>query len=152
ATPLQVAASYAGIANDGAVMRPHVLKEVLDTKGASASAFESQVAFSPDVTATNLAVMQRSLVDVTKEGTAKGAFASFGVTVAGKTGTAQVAKKDDYAWFVGYAPANEPRYAVVVAIEQGGHGGSVAGPAARDILAALLGEPIKHVRAVDVSR
>lgn len=151
-TPLQVAASYAGIANDGSVMRPHVLKQVLDSKGALARAYEPNVAFKPEVSAEDLSVMRSSLLDVVEEGTAKSAFAGFGVKTAAKTGTAQVASKDDYAWFVAYAPVDDPKYAVAVLIEQGGHGGSIAGPAARDILASLLGEPIRHVRAVDVSR
>ncbi|MDP2401248.1 MAG: penicillin-binding transpeptidase domain-containing protein, partial [Actinomycetota bacterium] len=76
----------------------------------------------------------------------------FPVKVAGKTGTAEVATKDDYAWFSAYAPADAPRYAVTVVIEQGGGGGAVAAPAARKILAALLGLPVEHVTATDRSR
>jgi cell division protein FtsI/penicillin-binding protein 2 len=72
--------------------------------------------------------------------------------VAGKTGTAQVKGKVDYAWFCAYAPANAPKYAVAVIVEQGGHGGSVAGPAARNILAKLLGRPITTIRTTDQSR
>ena len=152
ATPLQVASAYAGIANDGRVMTPHILKEVLDDTGKPVKTREPEIAYAPQVTQANLAIMRRSLEDVITDGTAKGVFRGFDSTVAGKTGTAQVANKDDYAWFAAYAPADEPRYAVAVAIEQGGHGGSVAGPAAREILSALLGLPIEHVRAVDLSR
>lgn len=152
ATPLQVASVYAGIANDGKVMTPHVLQSVLDDKGKPVKTREPEVSHQPQISQANLAIMQRSLQDVITDGTAKGVFRGFDSTVAGKTGTAQVAKKDDYAWFAAYAPYNEPRYAVAVAIEQGGHGGSVAGPAAREILSALLGLPIEHVRAVDLSR
>ena len=99
-----------------------------------------------------LNVLRRALVKVTTTGTAKGTFRGFGVTVAGKTGTAQVYGKDDYAWFCAFAPAEKPRYAVAVVVEQGGHGGSVAGPAARNILAQLLGEPQTEVHTTDVSR
>ncbi|MDH4139019.1 MAG: penicillin-binding protein 2 [Coriobacteriia bacterium] len=152
ATPLQMAAAYAGIANDGKIMRPHVLKEVRDESGQAVLEYEEDVAAEPDVTTQSLAVMRRGLRDVTEEGTAEGAFADFGAAVAGKTGTAQVTGKDDYAWFVGFAPIEDPRYAVAIVIEQGGHGGSIAAPAAREILAALLGLPVEHVRAVDVSR
>ncbi len=152
ATPLQVASVYAGIANNGKVMRPHVLREVLDDKGAPVKVREPEVAYTPEISQANLAVMRGALRDVITDGTAKAVFRGFDSTVAGKTGTAQVAKKDDYAWFAAYAPAGEPRYAVAVAIEQGGHGGSVAGPAAREILSALLGLPVEHVRAVDLSR
>ncbi len=152
ATPLQVASAYAGIANGGLVMRPHVLKQVLDSKGEVVASTEAEAAFNPEVTAAELDVMRRCLVDVIEEGTGESAFRGFDASVAGKTGTAQVAGKDDYAWFTAFAPAGDPRYAVAVVIEQGGHGGSVAGPAGREILAALLGLPVEHVQATDVSR
>lgn len=151
-TPLQIASAYAGIANEGKVMVPHILQKVLDSKGEAVLTTEPKVAFAADVSADDLAIMRRSLVDVTEEGTAKDVFRGFGSTVAGKTGTAQVAGKDDYAWFTAFAPAQNPRYAVAVVVEQGGHGGSVAGPAAREILSALLDLPIVHVQATDVSR
>lgn len=152
ATPLQVLTSYAGIANDGKVMRPHLLRKVLGSDGKAVLGPTKEVAFEPKVSAKNIRVMQQALLDVTTEGTAKSAFRGFPVKVAGKTGTAEVAKKDDFAWFVGYAPASDPKYAVVVVVEQGGHGGSVAAPAARQIMAALLGERVEHVTATDVSR
>ncbi|MCX8006786.1 MAG: penicillin-binding protein 2 [Coriobacteriia bacterium] len=151
-TPLQMAAVYAGIANGGTVMRPHVLKDVLDADGAIARSYRPEAAARVPVDAGNLAVMRRALVRVTESGTAASAFRGFGVTVAGKTGTAQVAGKDDFAWFCAFAPAEAPRYAVAVVVEQGGHGGSVAAPAARNILAKLLGQPIIEVHAKDESR
>ncbi len=151
-TPLQLAAAYAGIANGGVVETPHVLKSVLGSDGKVTLVERAKAAFRTKVAKGDLSTMNRALVSVTEDGTARGAFAGFGVTVAGKTGSAQVAKKDDYALFVGYAPAENPRYAVALVIEQGGHGGSVAAPAAREILAALLDQPITHVRATDESR
>jgi penicillin-binding protein 2 len=152
-TPLQMADVYAGIANGGKVMEPHVLKQVLGQDGKPVLKAVPTVAFDTKTKKGNLASMKTALVSVTQPGgTGAGSFRGFPVRVAGKTGTAQVAGKDDYAWFVGFAPANKPRYCVVVAIEQGGHGGSVAGPAARQILAALLGQRIEHVTAQDQSR
>lgn len=151
-SPLQMASVYAGIANDGAVMRPHVLKAVLDSTGEVARTVEPETLIETGASDASLAAVSRSLVDVTRDGTAKGAFAGFGVSVAGKTGTAEVRGKDDYAWFCAYAPASEPRYAVAVVVEQGGHGGSVTGPAARNILAQLLGRPLVTIRTTDVSR
>jgi penicillin-binding protein 2 len=152
ATPLQVATTYAGIANGGKVMKPHILRHVLGPEGDVVLATESEIAFAPKVSRAHLDIMESALLSVTRTGTAKGAFRTFNVPVAGKTGTAEVAGKDDYAWFVGYAPADRPRYCVAVVVEQGGHGGSVAAPAARQILAALLGEKIVHVTATDRSR
>ena len=152
ASPLQMALVYAGVANGGTVMQPHVLKTVLDSEGQAVREVESEVFVRSGASEASLGVIGRALVDVTEYGTAEGAFAGFGVTVAGKTGTAEVKGKDDYAWFCAYAPADAPRYAVAVIVEQGGHGGSVAGPAARNILAQLLGEPIRTVRTTDLSR
>ncbi len=152
ATPLQVAVGYSAIANDGKAMRPHVLEDVLDLQGDVARSYEPEVAFQPEMSKANRDVMHRALVSVIKSGTGKSAFRGFEAQVAGKTGTAEVAGKDDYAWFAAYAPANDPRYVVAVVVEQGGHGGAVAGPAARQILAALLDLPVEHVRAVDISR
>lgn len=153
-TPLQMASAYGGIANGGKVMRPHILKEVLDSKGKAIKEVspEPEVAFKPKVSKSNLSIMESALLNVTESGTAAQAFRGFGVPVCGKTGTAEVAGKDDYAWFVGYAPANNPRYVVSVVVEQGGHGGSVAAPAGRQVLAALLGQKIEHVSATDESR
>jgi len=151
-TPLQLVSAYGGIGNDGVVMKPHVLKEVLGSDGKSTFTSKPEEALKPKVSKANLRTMRRALLDVTQNGTARQAFRGFGIDVLGKTGTAQVAGKDDYAWFVGMAPANNPRYVVGVVVEQGGHGGSIAAPAAREILAALLGEPVTHVTASDNSR
>jgi len=151
-SPLQMATVYAGLANGGTVMRPYLLKDVLDAEGLPVRQTEAKILAQTGLTEDELAVIRRGLVDVTEEGTGRGAFAGLDVTVAGKTGTAQVKGKDDYAWFCAYAPASEPRYAVAVIVEQGGHGGSVTGPAARNIIAHLMGEPLKTVRTTDVSR
>jgi len=151
-TPLQVAMSYAAIANGGTLYKPHVLKEVLSSDGNPVVTVEPTVIAEPDVSDEDLRTMRTALKQVVRTGTGKSAFRGFNVSVAGKTGTAEVAGKDDFAWFVGYAPADSPKYCVAVVIEQGGSGGSVAAPAARQILAALLGEKIEHVNATDNSR
>lgn len=151
-TPLQMALVYAGLANDGDIMKPHVLKDVLGSEGDVIRTIEPEVLHATGASAEMLGVVERGLVDVTKTGTAKGVFVGFKPTVAGKTGTAQVKGKDDYAWFCAYAPAEDPRYAVAVIVEQGGHGGSVTGPAARNILAHLLGQELKTIRTTDESR
>ena len=151
-TPLQLVDAYAGIANGGKVMTPHVLKQVLGPDGKPVLTYQPTVAYDTKTSNANLSLMQDSLLAVTQAGTGRSAFLGFPIEVAGKTGTAQVAGKDDYAWFVGFAPANDPKYCVAVLIEQGGHGGSVAGPAAREIFAALFNQKIEHVSATDTSR
>lgn len=151
-TPLQLASVYASLGNGGKVMKPHVLESVLGADGQPTLRVEPAVAHDPGVRPANLATMKRALLEVTRTGTAAAVFSGFPVAVAGKTGTAEVNKKDDFAWFACYAPADSPRYAVVVVIEQGGHGGSVAGPAARQILSKLFNVPWRPVHAVDISR
>lgn len=153
ATPLQVVATYAGIANEGRVPKPHVLHQVLGSDGEPVLTPKPEIVFEPEVSKANIDIIHDSLVDVTTRGTGLAAFAGFPVRVAGKTGTAEVNNKDDMAWFVGYAPAEKPKYAVVVVLEQGGGGGSVAAPAARQILAAALGEKVERITtARDFSR
>lgn len=152
ATPLQVAASYGGIAEMGKIYRPHVLKEVLDSEANTVITTEPKVEFAPKVSKSSLKILNTNLRAVVSDGTAASAFRGFAVDVAGKTGTAQMTGKDDYAWFVGYAPAKNPKYAVVVMIEQGGSGGGIAGPAARQIFAKLFGKKVEHVGATDNSR
>jgi penicillin-binding protein 2 len=151
-TPLQLTSIYAALGNGGQVMRPHVLKSVLGADGQPTKEVAPEVAYDPGITQANLAIMKRALVDVTTSGTGAAVFRGFKYQVAGKTGTAQVTNKDDFAWFACYAPADKPRYAVVVVVEQGGHGGSVAGPAARQILSKLFSVSYKPIHTVDVSR
>jgi penicillin-binding protein 2 len=152
ASPLQMASYYGALGDNGKVVKPHLLKSVLGADGTSALDAKTEITHDPGLTAANLATMKSALVGVTSRGTGKAVFSGFPYQVAGKTGTAQVNNKDDYAWFACYAPANAPRYAVVVLIEQGGHGGSVAGPAARQILSKLLNVKYTPVHAIDNSR
>ena len=151
-SPLQVASYYGALGNGGRVAKPHLLKSVLGADSTPVLTTTTEITHDPGITPSNLATMRDALVGVTTRGTGKAVFSGFPYQVAGKTGTAQVNNKDDYAWFACYAPANNPRYAVAVLVEQGGHGGSVAGPAARQILSALLNVKYKPVHAVDNSR
>lgn len=72
-------------------------------------------------------------------GTAHKTVAMKQVAIAGKTGTAQTGiDNPSHAWFIGYVPAHQPRYAIVVLLEQGGSGGKNAGPLARKMIERLL--------------
>jgi penicillin-binding protein 2 len=78
---------------------------------------------------------------VPRSGTASAAFAGFPLDeypVAGKTGTADLPPMAPFSWFASFAPASDPRYVVVVMIEQGGHGGETAAPVARRIYQSLF--------------
>jgi len=151
-TPLQLATAYASLGNGGTVVRPHVLDAVLGTDGQPSLEATAVTISQARMSASDLAALERALLGVTTSGTSKSAFKGFPKIVAGKTGTAQVNGKADTAVFAAYAPASAPRYAVAIVIEQGGHGGSVAAPAARQIFSKLFNVKFKRVHATDVSR
>jgi penicillin-binding protein 2 len=151
-TPLQLASAYATLGNGGKVVKPHVLRAIMGSDGKPAIETSPSVVGTAGLSPAQLGALRSALVGVTEYGTGKGAFYGFPISVAGKTGTAQVKGKDDYAVFACYAPAEKPRYAVAVMIEQGGHGGSVAGPAARQILSKLFRVRYRAVHTTDVSR
>lgn len=153
ATPLQLATAYAGIANGGEMITPHVFDAALSPSGESIIAATPQTLRTPEVSDENLSTTLTALRSVVTEGTAVAAFRGFDVPTAGKTGTAQVAGKDDFALYVGFAPYDDPRYCVAVVIEQGGGGGAVATSAARAVMASLLGQEAEWVQTgQDASR
>ncbi|MCL6472775.1 MAG: penicillin-binding protein 2 [Firmicutes bacterium] len=141
ATPLQMASFYAAIANGGTFYRPHIGKAMISWNGNVKTEFQIKPEDKHELPVSKdmIRYTQSALEQVTTQGTAAAAFAGFPVRTAGKTGTSQVRGKEDFAWYVGYAPADDPKYVVAVMIEQGGHGGSTAAPAARKILATALG-------------
>jgi penicillin-binding protein 2 len=145
ATPLQLAVSYAAIANGGTLVVPHLGLKVVDPQGQTVRTLETQKPRKVDISQPTLDTVRQGLVDAanSSSGTSSGVFAGYPVTVAGKTGTAQVWDSKtlhyaDYAWYASYAPANDPKYVVVVMIEKGGHGGATSAPAARLIYDQLF--------------
>jgi penicillin-binding protein 2 len=139
-TPLQMAVVYSAIANGGRVVRPHLGRRVLSAQGEVVRTFKVPPRRTLDVSAGTLDAVRRGLRMAASDpsGTSAAVFAGYPVAVAGKTGTAEVYGKGDYAWYASYAPYDDPKYAVVVMIEQGGHGGTAAAPAARMIYDALF--------------
>jgi penicillin-binding protein 2 len=140
ATPLQLAVTYAAIANGGYIVQPHVGKKIVDPQGKMVRDLQAAKPRKVDISQSTLDVVRRGLYEAANSatGTSSAVFAGYPVQVAGKTGTAEVFGSDDYAWYASYAPANDPKYAVVVMVEQGGHGGSVAAPATRLIYDSLF--------------
>ena len=152
-TPLQVAASFAAIANDGVIMRPHVVRAVLDDSG-SMETVEPEVVGRLPLSPEDLGVIQEGLRLVTgPEGTAGRVFATFPVPIAGKTGTAENLPKQPYAWFAGYniVPAEGRRYVVVAMLEEGGGGSQHAAPIVRRIFEGLLGLQETAITSGDVT-
>jgi penicillin-binding protein 2 len=151
-TPLQLVSFYGAIANGGTFHKPHVMRRIVMPDGHTAHPYEPTVVRRLKARRESLSVVQEGLRRVILEGTGRGAFEGFDVEVSGKTGTAQVAGKDDFAWFVAYAPSSKPKYVAMVMVEQGGHGGSVAAPAVRNIFATIYGLPRTDREVYDESR
>lgn len=138
ATPLQMARFYGAIANGGTLYRPQLVKKITSAEGVVLKELSPEVQKKIDFKESALRIIRTGLKKAVAEGTGESAFRGFPVEVAGKTGTSQVYGKDDFAWFVGYAPADKPKYVVAVMVEEGGHGGSVAAPAVRNIFSYLF--------------
>jgi penicillin-binding protein 2 len=145
-TPLQMAAAYQAVANDGVLLRPTVGRELREDDGTLVRTIEPEVVSELDLTEAELGASSAGLERTVMEpgGTAYGAFLGFPfaeVPVAGKTGTAERKPRVPYAWFAAYAPADDPRYVVVVSVEEGGGGSQTAAPIARRILEHALRRP-----------
>ncbi|WP_295788815.1 penicillin-binding protein 2 [uncultured Microbacterium sp.] len=142
ATPLQMAMVSAGIANGGVVMNPRMVDRVIGTdlsvtdQGADS---EFGRALEPDIAAQMVSMMTANVQD----GAASNATIE-GVRVAGKTGTAENDSRPYTLWFTGFAPADDPRVAVAVVVENGGgrgqngSGNEIAAPIAKKVMEAVL--------------
>jgi penicillin-binding protein 2 len=145
-TPIQMVQLYAAIANGGTIYKPEVARAVVKPNGEIVKEFLPQV-MATDVLSTKASkFLHQALRAVVTEGTAAGVFSGFPVTVAGKTGTGQDLGKNkdgslkgDTSWFSSFAPVEDPQYAVVMVVSQGGFGASVSAVGVRDIYAALYG-------------
>jgi peptidoglycan glycosyltransferase len=142
-TPLEMVLAASAVANDGQIMRPHVGDRITDADDNSVKTIAAKpwkTAMSPEVAAT----MTTLMVSVVEGGTGTAARIP-GVSVAGKTGTAQNETGAPHAWFVGFAPAEDPQVAVAITVEHGGDvgseatGGRVAAPIAGQMMRQVLG-------------
>jgi penicillin-binding protein 2 len=151
-TPLRLAEIYAAIANNGVYYRPQIARAVVDVDGKVIKEFKPEVLDTVKAEQSTWDFLHRALRMVATRGTAAGVFAGFPVEISGKTGTAQVfgknpngSAKDDTSWFASYAPTNDPQYAVVMMVSQGGFGASSSGVGVKDIYATLFGVTGKKV-------
>lgn len=145
-TPLQLASATATLANNGVAYRPHFVKQIQAPTG-EIRALPNQPLRDLQLSAEHIDLVKRAMYAVTQPGgTAAGAAVGTPYMMAGKTGTAQVIgikqgqkynasqiaeRYRDHAWFMSFAPLDQPKIAVAVLVENGGHGGSVAAPIAR---------------------
>lgn len=134
-TPMQMALIGAAIANAGEEPRPYVVRQVI-RNGAVASVYSSSTLANP-VSADAAANVTKMMIAVVQRGTGTPAQLPH-VTVAGKTGTATNPLGKSHAWFVAFAPAENPRVAVAVVVENAGYGADFAAPIARDVLQTAL--------------
>lgn len=163
-TPIQLAQATAAIANNGVMYRPHLVKHVENIATGERTPVEPEplriLPFKP----ANLEVIRRAMVGVNKEGTGARAFAGAEYVAAGKTGTAQVfslrggtyqrdkvrERLRDHALFIAFAPADAPKIALAVLVENGGFGAQSAAPIARQVFDYwLLGKLPQSAAPVD---
>jgi penicillin-binding protein 2 len=147
-TPIQLAHATAILANNGVVFRPHLVKFITDTKTGERTLIEPKPTRTLGLKPEHIEVIKNAMVGVNKEGTGARAFAGAEYVSAGKTGTAQVyslkgteykagtVKKElrDHALFIAFAPADEPKIALAILVENGGFGAQAAAPIARQVL------------------
>ena len=149
ATPMQLAMAVATLANGGTPVRPRLVRAVQDARTQEVRELPVRAGDPLDFKAEHLALVKAAMIDVTRPGgTAMRAAQGAPYLVAGKTGTAQVVgmkageKYDesrvkeqhrDHALFIAYAPADDPKIALALLVENGGHGGSTAAPIAREV-------------------
>ncbi|WP_320045144.1 penicillin-binding protein 2 [uncultured Desulfobacter sp.] len=156
-TPLQMAVFISAVGNNGTLYRPRLVKSVQDAKGQMIREIEPEITGGLPASKKNLAIVREGLLKVVhgNRGTAR-RIRLPGIQIAGKTGTAQVFSRkagekfnneklrrtlQDHAWFVCYAPAQDPKIAIAVIIEHGEHGSSAAAPVAKELIHAYLGDP-----------
>ncbi|MDP1559178.1 MAG: penicillin-binding protein 2 [Nitrosomonas sp.] len=149
-TPLQLTFATAMLANKGKAFRPSFVKQIQNSKTGTVEKVASHLLYTLDIKPENMEIVHSALVDVTRPGgTAARAAQNATYTFAGKTGTSQVInikqgekyveaqvqeRYRDHALFIAYAPAENPRIALTVLVENGGHGGATAAPIARQVI------------------
>ncbi len=134
-TPLQMALIGATVANGGSEPRPYIVRQIV-RNGSVASVYTTGTLATP-ISADTAQDVKKMMVAVVQRGT--GTVAALpGIVVAGKTGTATNPQGASHAWFVCFAPAEQPRVVVAVVVENVGYGATYAAPIARDVLKAAL--------------
>jgi len=139
-TPMQMLLVGEAIADHGTSPKPVLIKAIKTPAGTTVRGDSSGPLFSPISPSTSAQVVH-AMSEVVNGGS--GYYAQIpGVQVAGKTGTAEAGPGGPHAWFVAFAPAQDPRVAVAIIVEHGGEGAYVAAPLAQEILSAAL--PLVH--------
>jgi penicillin-binding protein 2 len=148
-TPLQLAHAVANLSNNGIVMKPHLVKAIEDGSNKTRKLMAQKESFHIPLKKENVDFIRQAMVGVTKEGTSARSFANATFESGGKTGTAQAAalsrniKYDaskiaerlrDHSLYIGFAPAENPRIALAIIVENAGFGAAAAAPIARQAM------------------
>ncbi|MFW6052505.1 MAG: penicillin-binding protein 2 [Desulfosalsimonas sp.] len=153
--PIQMAVLYSAVANNGTLYKPNIMKSIMSVNGMEVEKSASQNIGKLPVSRETLEIIKKGLYDAVnnRKGTAYRHVRSEQTSISGKTGTAQVIGRrlDDlledeeisrehftHAWFVGYAPSNDPEIVVSVLVEHGGGGASEAGPLAKEMMLTYM--------------
>jgi penicillin-binding protein 2 len=138
-TPLQMAYFATILANEGFAFKPHLIKKIEDPISGEIIPVELDSLVVPGVSPDTFKKIKlgMSLVVNGSRGTGRAAWLP-NVKVGGKTGTAQNPHGEDHAWFIGFAPVDNPIVALAILVENGGSGGAVAAPIARSVLSLIF--------------
>jgi penicillin-binding protein 2 len=154
-TPVQMLVLTSAIANGGKIIKPYIVKKIETPDGQNIFNSKTEVIGNIPVSQSTLSIVKKGLWEVVNKnyGTAWIARPGEGIEISGKTGTAQIIGRREndasydrklpdhfkpHAWFVSYAPSDDPKIAISVIIEHGGHGSSAAGPVARELVKCFL--------------
>ena len=167
-TPMQLAQATAILANNGVAMKPHLVSKIEKAITGQPLVLAPLIQDKIEINAENLEIVKRGMVAVTLPGgTAASIGANAPYSIAAKTGTAQVVgirqnekynassideRHRDHALFIAYAPAENPTIALAVIVENGGHGGSAAGPIARKVMDYYLLGKVPEVEAAGADK
>ena len=140
ASPIQMALVASTIANDGVLMKPHLVSEVLNPSGDSVKKIKNEVV-NTVTTVENAKLVKKYMKDTVSRGTA-GAASVDSIAVCGKTGTADTGRSGEkpHSWFIGFAPYENPQVAVAVIVENGGVGGGISTEIAGKVIREALRE------------
>ncbi|MFH1896652.1 MAG: penicillin-binding protein 2 [Candidatus Desantisbacteria bacterium] len=146
-TPLQMANLLAIVANGGQVYRSHLVARMVSSSG-KVTHFNPDIMDIVPMSVQTKEILHKALEAVVSRGTGQKAML-WNMRVAGKTGTSQNPQGDDHAWFVCFAPVEDPKVAIAVIVEHGGKGGAVAAPIARKILQYVRASSMKKEEIIN---
>ncbi len=154
-TPLQMCNVAAAIGNGGTLYRPQLVRSITsfdaENKPVVTRTLQPEVIGKLNLKPSTLSALVRGMESVMERGGTAASSSIPGLRIAGKTGTSQIKRRGEMklnAWFIGFAPVENPKIAVCVFVEEAGHGGEVAAPIARKIIARYLNLNVPDVQAV----